>query len=51
MDLDESELGERENPDKAVDALCSTSIEDSFGMFGASKGQTKEHTKTIKSNK
>lgn len=51
MALDGSELGERENPDKAENVLCSTSTEDSFGRFGASKGQTKGDTNTIKSNK
>lgn len=38
--LDGSKLFEREDPDKAVDTLYSTSVENSFGMIGVSKGRT-----------
>lgn len=48
MALDGTKLGDGENPDKAEDTLCGTSIEDSFGMFGASNGQSKGDTKTGK---
>lgn len=48
MALNGSKLGKTEDPDKAEDALCSTSVENSFGMFGVSKGRTEEDKNTIK---